>query len=69
MLPEELQNLAINLASSEQSEVNQLEESVKAIASIATKVDDRGAHVRLIERTEERIVANRVRLVEISEGF
>ncbi|HEX4080753.1 MAG TPA: AAA domain-containing protein [Rhizomicrobium sp.] len=69
MLPKELRNLAINLSSSEQQEVNQLEESVKAIASIATRVDDPIAHVRNIERTEERIIANRIRLVEINESF
>lgn len=69
MLPEELRNLAINLTSSELSDVSQLEESVKAIASIATKVDDPTLHVRKIEKTEERIIANRVRLVEINEAF
>lgn len=69
MLPRELRNLAINLSSSEQSEVNQLEESVKAIASITTRVNDPPAHVRKIENTEDRIIANKIRLVEINEAF
>lgn len=69
MLPPELRNLAINLSSSEQSDVSQLEESVKAIASVATRVDDQAAHVRRIASTEDRIISNRVRLVEIGEAF
>ena len=69
MLPHELRNLAINLSSSEQSEVSQLESLVKAIAAIATKVDDPKAHVRRIEDIEQRILSNRVRLVKINEAF
>ena len=69
MLPVELRNLAINLSASEQSDVSQLEESVKAIAAIATKVDDPSAYVRNIEQTEQRIIANKTRLVEINECF
>ena len=67
MLPEGVRDLAVNLSTGEQSEVLQLETSVKAISAIPARVGDRSVCIALIEELEQRILTNRRRVGEIQK--
>lgn len=65
MLPPSVRDLAVNLSAAEQSEVLQLEASVKAISAIPGRVGNRSERIKKIEEIEQQITSDRRRLDEI----
>jgi very-short-patch-repair endonuclease len=65
MLPDGVRDLVVNLATGEQSEVLQLEASVKAISAVPGRVGDRKQRMREIAQIEQRILLDRERLAEL----